>query len=301
MNDQNHNDGETRSAGVVPRVIVLSTDYSAQWPDTGTVNREAVENMKPSEAGDYLQVVGTQPALSQTVIPGSVSETDLVKVFDSFVEWVGWDDPTCIPASHKKLGKRQEILTERRNKLAKRLARVQGKLDQVEAALRPPEVRKVEAKAYLEAAVTQMGMFASMEVLTAALKKKFPKVIIRPRARKDVGPTPEPVPLPALDPSLCTTPAPTAEPPAAPAAKKATVASVAKEATAAGKSVLAKISRVQDVLDHEGMTMAEIKKLVPDFDHESIRTALDYLVTTGAVSTSGKKNDKTYKLFSQGS
>jgi hypothetical protein len=229
------------------------------------------------------EVVDEVAAAKQIVIPGSVTEGDLELVFNRFIEWVGWDDPTCIPACYKTYEKRRELLLPRRDKLAKKLARIQAKLDEIDAELRPPEQKKAEAKEYLAAAVAQMGAFGSMEVLTTVLKNKYPKVIIRPKARKD---------------------APAAEPaPVAGTGGKEGADEIKAGMDAVGKAARAldTIRKVQEVLDHEGMTLAEIKKLVSDLDGGTIKWCLVYLTDTGAVTSTGKRFDKKYKLLSQGS
>lgn len=242
--------------------------------DTGTVVNDVLAGMEPANTKALDLAIAVAPE-TQSVLPGSVSETDLEKVFTSFVEWVGWDDPTCIPASHKKLEKRADLLRPRRDKIAKKLARIQGILDQIEAELRPADQKKAEAREYLAAAVAQMGQFGSMEVLTAALKKKYRKVIIHPSARKD---------------------APAAAP--APATGTGGKEGHPAETPKASGLIHVTIGRVKDVLDREGMTTTEIQKLLSDLDRATIKVCLLHLIDSGAVEANGKRADKKYKLVS---
>lgn len=244
--------------------------------NTGGLTNDPLDGLRTARIGTMDLAIPVAPD-TQSVLPGSVSETDLEKVFTNFVEWVGWDDPTCIPASHKKLEKRAELLRPRRDKIAKKLARIQGILDQIESELRPADQKKDEAREYLAAAVVQMGPFGSMEVLTAALKKKYRKVIIHPSARKDATP-------------------------AAPAPVTGTGGEEGHPAETPKPSDLihVTIGRVKDVLDREGMTTTEIQKLLPDLDRAAIKVCLLHLIDSGAVEANGKRADKKYKLVVQG-
>lgn len=218
---------------------------------------------------------GKDPNLRQIVIPGSVTQGDLDQVFVTFVEWVGWDDPTCIPAAHKRLDAYRNRLMARKEKLVAKLDVLQAKLDKLNVHFRTAEEKKAEASEYLDAAYSQMGQFASMEVLMAALKKKYPKVIIRPRARKprDTVMAPPPAAEPRsnggrLEPSL-------------------------SEQMDKAKTLF---QRILDVLDHEGMTLSQIK-LATQLDGPELKEALAYLVDHNTVIKSNKK----YALASQGS
>lgn len=229
--------------------------------------------IEPAEAG-------SDPNLRQVVIPGSVTEGDLKKVFDNFVEWVGWDDPTCIPAAHKRLGAYQRRLMERKAKIVAKLTVLQEKLDKVNVHFRTAEEKKAEALSYLNLAAEHMGQFASMEVLTAALKKKYQKVIIRPRGRKQ----PDVAPTIAAPPPRPETPNPK------PNGDGEDVSS--SEADQRAQKV---VQKILDALDCEGMTLSEIK-LTTQLDGPELKEALAYLVDHNSVVKANKK----YMLPSQG-
>jgi len=221
---------------------------------------------------EKISDVGDDAVLRQAVIPGSVTELDLKQVFDNFVEWVGWDDPTCIPAAHKKLDARRGRLEARKAKLVSKLNVLQEQLDKINVYFRSPDEKKGEASRYMILAHSHMGPFASMEVLMAALKKKFPKVIIRPRARKPIETD--------LNPPAATKTNGNGKEPSL------------SEYVNKSKSLFKKIL---DALDHEGMTLSEIK-LSTQLDGPELKEALAYLVDHNAVI----KTNKKYALASQG-
>jgi len=271
MNDQNQNEEQPTVTGPASLVIFPSVDQSDQLP-------------------------GIAVGFSyQTVIPGSVTPTDLKRVFDKFVDWVGWDNPELVPAAKKKLIARSKRLQSIREKIQRRLDKLDAKLSPVLFQLRTAEEMKTEAAKFLMAAVDQVGALGSPEVLLAVMKKKYPKVIVR--AREDAAPSENPsVPAQAEskpeDDVGGDEPAPS-EPEATETVKEEAVRKVGEgSADSRGHKLRASLLAV---LDSEGMSAAEVAK-ASGTDAEVVKKHLAVLLGMGSIEILKGSKPKKYKL-----
>ena len=285
MNDQNQNEEQPTVTGPASLVIFPSVDQSDQLP-------------------------GIAVGFSyQTVIPGSVTPTDLKRVFDKFVDWVGWDNPELVPAAKKKLIARSKRLQSIREKIQRRLDKLDAKLSPVLFQLRTAEEMKTEAAKFLMAAVDQVGALGSPEVLLAVMKKKYPKVIVR--AREDAAPSENPsVPAQAEskpeDDVGGDEPAPS-EPEATETVKEEAVRKVGAargirltpdpidgEGSADSRGHKLRASLLA-VLDSEGMSAAEVAK-ASGTDAEVVKKHLAVLLGMGSIEILKGSKPKKYKL-----
>ena len=137
----------------------------ANLPPTGTPESSGTVSLGAVPAG----------APSQAVIPGSVSSADIQRVFNKFVDWVGWDNPELVPAAKKKLMARSKRLQLIREKIQAQLDRLDSKLQPVLFQLRSPEEMKAEATEFLTSAVEKMGTLGSCRGAPAGAQEEVPQ------------------------------------------------------------------------------------------------------------------------------
>jgi len=202
----------------------------------------------------------------QTIIPGSLSEADVAKVWEDFLSQCKWmtapgnvREREIVQARLERLRRAQSILTAR---IASNETVLAGMTDRTEAA-----------KAFLDEAVKKLGKFGSPSVLIQILRENFPKLSRKQKTETRTETAPEETPETELGQGKL-------EPkPKYTDADKADVLSV---------------------LDREGLRMVELTKITGK-DAFTLRAILEHLRLSGVVRTEGVRVARKYMLVSKDS
>lgn len=204
----------------------------------------------------------------QTIIPGSLSEADVQKVWEDFLGQCKW---MTAPGHVRE----REIVQARLERQRQAHALLAERIISNEALLASLTDRTEAARTFLDEAVKKLGKFGSQSVLIQILRENFPK--LSRKAKTDPS-------QPAATPECASQPA---TPPGEFPKSQLRYTQADKEA-------------VLSVLDREGLRMVELTKITGK-DAFTLREILDSLKLAGIVRTEGVRVARKYMLAAEDS
>lgn len=231
-----------------------------------------------------------EKADQQTVIPGSVTDQDVDRVYNEFLDWTQWDNPN----------QRSALRTKAERKLAKIACRIQALQDEAEGLRKSIDVteKKREAREFLNTAVQRFGTMGSPSVLMMVMKQRYPKRVKRTRPATEPATSSRTQTKPvSIAPKAETVVAPKAEPVAT---KDQPTAPKADAAASQPVWPNAQRQKVFDVLDKEGMSLKEIKDACR-LPADVVKVVLANLLADQLVTVEGKGSTKSYRRATESS